>query len=64
MWQTFAFTACVLVGLLPNIEVQCRLDVPVAVIDPAPPPPVSVPKRMQPPAEKSPPDVPPADRAA
>lgn len=46
-WQLLAFTGCALLGLVPNVEVYCRLDVPVAAISrPAPvtaevpPPPV------------------------
>ena len=39
VWQVLAFTACALLDLLPSTEVYCRLDVPVALISPAPPPP-------------------------
>jgi hypothetical protein len=56
MWQALAFTACVLVGLLPSTEVQCRFDVPVVEISPAPSP-VGAPKPVEPRAAADPPPV-------
>ena len=61
MWQALAFTACVLVGLLPSTEVDCRFNMPVAEI--SPPPPVVAPKPAEPPAVDPPPVVTSADQS-
>jgi hypothetical protein len=39
--RMLAFTGCALLGLLPSVEVDCRLDVPLAWV--SPPPPASTP---------------------
>ena len=39
VWQALAFTACVLFGLLPSSDVQCRFDAPVVAPSPPPRPP-------------------------
>src|SRR5437867_1327480 len=62
MWQALAFTACVLIGLLPSTEVQCQFDVPLAEISPAPSP-VSVSKPAELPAADPRPVVTSADQS-
>jgi len=63
VWQAVAFTACVLFGLLPSTEVECRFEAPVVEIAPAPSP-VVAPKPVEPPAKSPPPAATSADPAS